>query len=282
MKLEPPYAVIGLGLLGGSIARALRSRTPTGEIIGVDPNGSHRDAALRGGVITRATAQLSHTEGLERCSVVFVCVPIAAMSEVFEHLANRLTTTIVTDVAGSKQSVEKLATSILGDIPFVGGHPMAGGERGGFRNSRPDLFRGQAVALCPPDGASHDPARGLEALWKSFGAKPVILSAAEHDRIVAHTSHLPYLCALAQVELMGERPNRWQLLGRGFRDATRHVAFAPEVMAAVCSSNADLPRAARALADTLHQLADLAEKNPQGFTERAEALQKLRATYLID
>lgn len=279
-RFDPPIAVVGLGLVGGSIARAFRAQHPTGEILGVDPHGGTRDHALRAGVITRAGAAITDIEGWERCQAIFVAVPLAAIPKVFQQLAQQLTDAqsppLTTDVSGVRAPVHAWAKEYLGTLPFVGSHPMAGGEGGGFGKARPDLFRHRPVALCPGAHATEQQQQRLEAYWRATGAKPMVMEPEFHDRAVAHTSHLPYLSALAQVQLVGSDPEQWRLMGRGFEDATRHAAFAPEVMASVTAHNPFIPAAARALADALVQLADLAEHRPEELIAKAEELRRRR------
>ena len=267
--LEPPFAIIGLGLVGGSIARGLRAAYPRGELIGVDPEAGTRDAALRTGVVSRAVANLGSPELLAPCSTIFVCVPVGSIREVFSTLAGTGGEGIVTDVAGVKAVVEQWALELLGDQTFIGGHPMAGGEQGGFERSRADLFVDAPVALCPPNGGPIDATEALATLWRQLRANPIGMTSAEHDRIVALTSHLPYLAALAQTELCVESPGTDRLLGRGFTDATRHAAFDPEVMAAAISANPDAAAAARQLAARLTALASVLDEDPRGFRARA-------------
>ncbi len=280
--LEPPFAIIGLGLIGGSIARGLRAAHPRGDLIGVDPDTGTRDLALRSGVVSRAVAGLGAADLLSTCSTVFVCVPVGKMREVFTTLGTLGDDAIVTDVAGVKGVVEQWATELLGDATFIGGHPMAGGEQGGFERSRADLFVDAPVALCPAAGGPIDATEALATLWRLLKANPVGMTSAEHDRIVAITSHLPYLAALAQTEIAAEHPGADRLLGRGFTDATRHAAFDHQIMAAAISASPDAPTAARLLAAKLTELATLLDEQPREFRSRAAAAREALVQLIRD
>lgn len=269
------FAIIGLGLIGGSIASAIRTAYADCFVIGFDRDGEACEAARRENVIDEAAA---HVEtGLDACDIVFVCTPLHTIPKIFDTL-NTVRGPIVTDVAGSKAVVENWARVHLPHLPYVGSHPMAGGEQGGFAAARADLFEGAPVAVCPPPSGRAQHTDSVRDFWRSVGAKPVVVTAAEHDRKVAHTSHLPYLSALAQLQLLDDKKIGSDLIGRGFRDATRHAAFAPEIMAAVCAENPSLPQAARSLARALMEWADGLETNPDDLIKQAQRLREVRST----
>ncbi len=252
--------IVGLGLIGGSLARALKHRDPSYRIIAVEPREDTREAALRARVVDVALAHPARD--LEACAVVFLAMPVGALESTLTALGPCLSTmTLLTDVCGIKQSVAAQVARLLPHIEFVGGHPMAGGTEGGFGHSRSDLFTGAAVAICPAPGAQGRVA-ALAELWRAVGARPTVMDAETHDRLVALSSHLPYLSAVAITELIAARPEAATLSGNGLRHATRQASFAPEIMAASALSNPYLPEELRRLAVRLEQLARLLETSP--------------------
>jgi prephenate dehydrogenase len=218
-------AVVGMGLVGGSIARALAGAGH--DVVGVDraPVPDFPD---------RAQDDLGDREG------VFVATPLAAMRAVLGDLAGF--GGFVTDTAGVKGCVMEWARG----LNFVGGHPMIGGKAGGFARARADLFVGAEVALCG------DRVAPVDALWREMGALPRHMSAAEHDAQVGWSSHLPYLTAL----LLRAGLPEGALRGPGFAESTRYADFDPAVMAAVVGHNPAARAAARELARRLTELAD--------------------------
>lgn len=269
-----PYAIIGLGLLGGSLARAVRVRfgSAAGLIIGVDPDANTRAAALADGVVDEAYAEVG--AALTRAGLVVIATPLAALADLLPRLAAVLASgTLVCDVIGVKGPVMPAIAAALPNARHVSAHPMAGGEHGGFAHSRSDLFVARTVVVCPhPDDAAATAA--VSALWQRLGARTVECSPREHDRIIAATSHLPYLAALALVRVALREEGGAHIAGRGFADATRRADFDPTVMAAVVSQNSFAPRAVRALADELRRLADLIERAPQALEGEARAIRE--------
>lgn len=276
MRPAPPYVIVGLGLVGGSLARAWKRELPAGtEIWAVEPNTDVRVAALAEAVVDRAFGAVEPE--LAQAGLVVLATPLGALQATLARLKVVLPeSTVITDVIGVKTAVEAAVALYLPRNPFVGGHPMAGGEAGGFDKSRADLFVDRTVVLCPsPDKiVTEDIAR----LWRTVGARPVFLSPSEHDRVVATTSHLPYLAALSLVRLADAEEHGVGLVaGRGFADATRRADFAPGIMAAAVSENTFVPRALRGLAAELTRLAELVERDPkalEGEAERARALHR--------
>lgn len=269
----PPYGIIGLGLIGGSLARALRNAHGAIEIIAVDPDAATRENALKQDVVSKVTDE--PTDELLRASVVFLCVSVGDLESLLPSLHNKLAPgAVLTDVAGVKTRVQELVSIHLATTAFVGGHPMAGGERGGFRRSRANLFGGTRVALCPGHGGA-EAVQAVEAIWKSVGADPVVLSASAHDRIVAQSSHLPYVAAVAQARLLTGQDLQG-LTGRGLKDATRHAGFNPDVMAKTVQENAFLPELVRRLAKELEGLAETLESPDSTWLAAAEIAEQWR------
>ncbi len=270
---DPPYGIVGLGLLGGSLAQAIKRLDTGARIIGVDPSSDTRQRATADGAVD--VALIEPGRELRDCHLVILCTPLTVLDSVLEGLADHVdSSALISDVIGVKQPVAAAVARALPGRAFVGGHPMAGGENGGYAHARADLFDDSPVALCPTDGAAQ--ADSLAALWRDLGARPIVLDAEEHDRIVAGTSHLPYLAAIALVRLLAEEEAPERLAGRGLVDATRHAGFDPDVMASVAAGNPALPTLARQLAEQLSSLADLSQSDPAGLAAVARDARQQR------
>jgi prephenate dehydrogenase len=238
---EPPFAsvaIIGLGLIGGSIALAVRERWPGVRVTGLDrpPVLAH---ALGSGAIDRAA---SGPGDLGDPALVLLAAPVRQNLELLRTLMPHLQPhTLVSDVGGTKRDIVRVAREIGAGRWFIGGHPIGGAERGGFGFARPDLFEGRAW-IFTPDG---DPAgAALEALFafaQGLGARPLALDAAEHDRLMASLSHLPQLAASALMQVVGDSAGSegLRVAGRGLVDTTRLASSAARVWRDICASNAD-------------------------------------------
>lgn len=202
-------AVLGTGLIGASIGAALRAQGWA--VTGWDPSVHALTVAAERGALT-ATANTAEEAGAE-AEIVFLAGPLQATLESVRGLA---TDGIITDTAGVKVPVVEAARGRR----FVGGHPMAGREHAGPEASSAGLFRGAAWVLCH-DGAAGADLEAVAAAVRVVGANPVVMSAAEHDRVVAAVSHLPHLLAVALVNLVADDPAAADLVSGSFRDLTR-------------------------------------------------------------
>lgn len=263
---SPPYGVIGLGRVGSALTRALSRSFPEVPIVAVEPDPRARAQALQNRVVSEALAEPG--PALQECGLIFLCVPLGRMRGVLEGLAPHLgPEVILTDTIMVKGAVERLVEEVLPEAIFVGGHPMVGGD-GSDPGGRADLFAGKTVALTPRQGQEPYAAR-LGTVWAAMGARPVVLAAQEHDRLVAATTHAPYLAALALTRIAGSLEGAERVVGKSFADVSRLASLAPEVGAASVGANPFAPAAARVLADELHRLADLAERQPEELVEVA-------------
>lgn len=275
---EPPYGVIGLGLVGGSLARALARSLPEARLVVVDPDPAARAAALR----DRLTKDALDAPGqqLAECNLIFVCAPMAELPQILPQLQRYLRPdAVLADVLPVKVPVERLVAELLPDVRWVGCDPLVGArEPGGWSRARPDLFVGRPVALCPRQGQEAI-AAGVGTVWAALGARPVVLPAEDHDRLVAVTSQAPWLSALALARVAAASPGVERLVGRGLDEALKLAASAPEELAAAIATNPFAPAVARVVADELRRLADLAESDPAALeaaaAEGREARQRL-------
>ncbi|HEX8213641.1 MAG TPA: prephenate dehydrogenase/arogenate dehydrogenase family protein [Longimicrobium sp.] len=226
-------AVIGLGLIGGSVARDLVERGV--RVLGYDRDPATVRDALRDGGIHEVLG--SRLEGTEAVDLVMVAVPVTAAADVLRKL-RVLSTALLTDVGSTKESIARAAEEVALGEQFVGSHPLAGDHRSGWSASRTGLFRGARVFLTPTTRTTLEALERARALWTSLGAHTEVMDAAEHDRRMAAVSHLPQALATALGSLLAhERLGRGDL-GPGARDMTRLAGSSPEMWAAIAADNA--------------------------------------------
>lgn len=272
---DPPFktlSVVGLGLIGGSIALAVRERWPGVRIAGVDRKAvlAH---ALGSGAIDRSADSAADVADAD---LIILAAPVRQNLKLLAEIAQRLpSTTIVTDVGSTKQSIVNAAAALSCTGSFVGGHPIGGAEQGGFGFARPDLFRHRPWIFTPGPST---PATVLERVFdfaRGLGARPSSMDAAEHDRVMAFLSHLPQLAASALMDVIGSSAGEQglRLAGRGLVDTTRLASSPPDTWRDVCATNAQaVGEALDVLIDRLSDLrADLqsGEAVTRVFTEAA-------------
>ena len=252
MTDNPPFssvAIAGLGLIGGSIALGLRDRWPSCRIVGVD-RAAVLAHALSSGAIDRTAASLAETGPVD---LVVLAAPVGQnvelLAEAGRHAAE---STVITDVGGTKRDIVRAARALPRPEAFIGGHPIGGGERGGFGFARSDLFEGRPWIFTPEPTSSADTLKRLFHLARALGARPSTLDAEEHDRLMAFLSHLPQLTAssLMQVAGTGASADGLRFAGRGLIDTTRLASSPPNVWRDICAANAD------AIGDALDLLID--------------------------
>ncbi|HYS63799.1 MAG TPA: prephenate dehydrogenase/arogenate dehydrogenase family protein [Paraburkholderia sp.] len=244
--------IFGVGLIGGSLARALRERGERGEaadartVIGVGRSSASSARALELGVIDGAAAlddDAALREALSGADFVLLAAPVAQTQPLLERIAPFLdAATIVTDAGSTKSDVVAAARAALGARigQFVPGHPIAGGEASGVDAALPDLYVNRNVVLCPlPENAPQAVER-VAAMWRATGAVVRDMTAAQHDRVFASVSHLPHVLSFALVEQILDSPDaalKFSFAAGGFRDFTRIAASSPEMWRDVCVAN---------------------------------------------
>jgi prephenate dehydrogenase len=214
--------IVGVGLIGGSVALAAKRADPSVRVLGIDVGGT-AEAAKAAGVIDAAAG----LDAISACDVIVLAAPVSANLAWLDRLSACDTRAIVTDVGGTKRQMMVKAQSIPG-LAFVGGHPMAGREHSGFHAADAALFEGRRWFLTPGPGASEAQTSRIRSLVKSFGARPEIADADVHDRVMAAVSALPQVTASALMAVVGERVDEEGLAmsGPGLRDTTRLAASA--------------------------------------------------------
>jgi prephenate dehydrogenase len=234
-------AVIGVGLIGGSFAMALRRAGMVASVTGFDRDGRalERGAAL--GVIDAAAGSVS--EAARGADLVVVAVPVRAIGPVLHDVALSVDAgAVVTDVGSTKGEVLRTARAELRDrfSRFVPGHPIAGRETSGVDAATADLFRGARVVLTPSPEAAADAVDLVRGAWEAAGGRVATMAADDHDRTFAAVSHLPHLLAFALVSEIAARDEAVELLrfaGGGFRDFTRIAASSPEMWRDIALQN---------------------------------------------
>jgi prephenate dehydrogenase len=241
MRRLKTLAVIGVGLVGGSFAAALRRAGMAASVVGFDrdPEALEKAAAL--GVIDIAADSAS--AAARGADMVVVAVPVRSIGPVLHDVCLTLDAgAVVTDVGSTKTEVVATARAELRErFPrFVPAHPIAGRETSGVESATADLFRGARVVLTPLAETAPDAVETVKACWEAAGGKVAIVSPQDHDRIFAAVSHLPHLLSFALVSEIASRDNAAELLGfaaGGFRDFTRIAASSPEMWRDIALQN---------------------------------------------
>jgi len=234
-------AVIGVGLVGGSLALALRRAGAVAAIAGFDRDAQALERAAALGVIDTAAASAS--DAAKGADLVVVAVPVRSIGPVLHDVALAMDPhAVVTDVGSTKGEVVSLAREELRDrFPrFVPGHPIAGREASGVEAAVADLFRAARVVLTPATATAPDAVELVKACWEAAGARVASMPAERHDRIFAAVSHLPHVLSFALVSEIAGRDDAEDLLGfaaGGFRDFTRIAASSPEMWRDIALQN---------------------------------------------
>ena len=240
MALIGQLTVIGVGLIGGSFARALRRAGVVETVVGGGRGEENLRRAQALGVVDRYELDLA--KAAQGADVVLVGVPLGAMRSVFEAIAPALKDeAIVTDVGSAKATVVADALAAFGRRPsFVPGHPIAGTEKSGVEAAFPELFQRRKVILTPLAETAPAATALVRALWEAAGARVVEMSVEHHDEILAATSHLPHMLAFGLVDTL----SRWddsreifQFAAGGFRDFTRIASSDPVMWRDICVAN---------------------------------------------
>jgi prephenate dehydrogenase len=238
---EPPIfqkvGIVGLGLIGGSVALAARQLWPTSLVIAVD-NKDVLETAMRLHAIDVAA---DDPIVLAEADLVILAAPvrqnIELLAELDEHVRQPA---VVTDTGSTKRAVIEAARALPPKFTFIGGHPLGGSAKGGLENARPDLFKGRPWLLTPSSDHG-DAFEKLRAFVTALGAVPRSIDAASHDRVLAFLSHLPQLTASALMDVVGEAVGEdgLALAGRGLADTTRLASSPAEIWRDITATNAD-------------------------------------------
>lgn len=233
---------IGLGLIGGSIAKALKHFYPEVFIIAHTRSCETANYALSEGIIDEACAEIN--DAYRDCDYIFLCAPVEANASYLEILKPLLKEDcILTDVGSTKTDIHMHVNRLGMQKNFIGGHPMAGSEKTGIVNSKRHLLENAYYVLTPGDGVSQDKVDRYENLVKTIKALPLILDYREHDYVTAAISHLPHLIASSLVNLVKDSDNEngtmRTVAAGGFKDITRIASSSPEMWEQICATNRD-------------------------------------------
>jgi prephenate dehydrogenase len=236
----PVLAVVGVGLIGGSFAAALRRAGHVGRVLGVGRNADSLARACELGLIDQA---VSAAEAAAQADLIMLATPVRALGAALADMRPHLKPgTVLTDAGSTKDEVVMAARAALQErsASFVPGHPIAGAERVGPDAADPGLYQGRTVILTPlAENAASDVER-VRAAWRACGAQVLEMGAVDHDRVLASVSHLPHYLAAVYVAQVARAPDvarRLALAGSGFRDFTRIAAGSPEMWRDIFLSN---------------------------------------------
>ena len=238
--------VVGVGLIGGSIAAAIKAQSPQTLVYGIDPVQSSLDAALASGALDEAAlpedprVDMWITRG--GSDLVVLAIPVFAAQEWFDRLADMQYDGVITDTASTKAVITSIAANTLPSIArYLPGHPMAGSEVNGFDGARADLFQGAYWILCPSEDVDDDVFLKLHETFSALGARIISIDREQHDSAVAIVSHVPHMVASSLVELAAnhadERKELLRLAAGGFKDSTRIAAGSPRLWCGIALDN---------------------------------------------
>ena len=233
--------IIGTGLIGGSLALALRRAEFCAQITGAGRTEATLKTAVDLGIIDSYETDL--TKAVSGADIIVVAVPLSAMKSVFEQIAPGLPdTAVVTDAGSAKQSVIRDAEAALGDKAdrFVAAHPIAGTERSGVQAAFKELYDNRRVILTPTESTEPGAIDLVTAMWQAAGAEVETMSAEHHDQVLAGTSHLPHLLAFGLVDCLNNLEDVdeiFRFAAGGFRDFTRIASSDPVMWRDICLSN---------------------------------------------
>ena len=239
--------IFGVGLIGGSVALALKKTGVAPKIVGVGRNIENLQTAINLGVIDEAEADIAKAVG--DANLVLIATPVAQTQKILEAIIPHLSqSTVVTDAGSTKSDIAQYVMNASKQAKnpehflsqFVGGHPIAGAEKSGVTAAKEDLFIGKNVVLTPNEKTSLEAIKLVRELWQTTGANVSEMTAKTHDQIFAAVSHLPHLLAFTLVNNLANRPNAKQLFdfaASGFRDFTRIAGSSPEMWRDISLAN---------------------------------------------
>lgn len=235
-------AIIGVGLIGGSLAIALREAGKVGYIVGCGRGKANLEKAVELGVIDDFTHDVA--EAVTDADLVFVAVPLGAMKTVFENMQGHLKAdAIVTDGGSAKACVIQDWVDVFGnDRQFVAGHPIAGTENSGVEAALPDLYQNRRVILTPTDTVDPKAVEQVESLWHTCGSEVTKMSVELHDQVLAATSHLPHVLAFGLVDTLDKLETHDEIFkyaAGGFRDFSRIASSNPVMWRDICLANSE-------------------------------------------
>jgi len=226
-------AIIGLGLIGGSVARGLKGKIPGLTITAIGRNTQVLKQAQHDGVINQYSTDIA--QGCKGADIVLVAVPSLSVGGILEQLKPVMTEhMVITDAASVKGAIMDAVAEVFGSPPamFVPGHPIAGSEHSGYAAALDHLYQGKKVILTPLEDTNPAAVSQVAALWEALGAEVLSMSVEHHDAVLAATSHLPHLLAYALVDTLSQQgvsEEIFRYAAGGFRDFTRIASSDPQM-----------------------------------------------------
>ena len=283
--------IFGVGLIGGSVALALKKSGAAPKIVGVGRNLENLQTAIKLGVIDEAESNVA--KAVADADMVLIATPVAQTPKILEAITPHLGThTVITDAGSTKSDIQEYVNNASKQAnnpqqflsQFVGGHPIAGAEKSGVTAAQADLFVGKNVVLTPNENTSAEAIKAVREMWLLTGANVSEMTAQAHDQIFAAVSHLPHLLAFALVNDLASRPNAKQLFdfaASGFRDFTRIAGSSPEMWRDISLANKnallDELQAYQAEISALQQL--LKNEDSQGLQAMFECASRARQAW---
>lgn len=232
---EHTIGIVGVGLIGGSIAVALRDRGFEGRLIGVSRDPERLASQHNADALNHITAHVA--EAAAECSLLIFCTPVDAIIQGVRSIADRVQPgMLLTDVGSAKATIcNELAAVVPQSAAFVGSHPLAGSEKQGIQYACPDLFRDRCCVITPTAATPADQCDRLAAFWRHLGAEVVRMTPEDHDVVLAETSHLPHVAAAALSSQL--ETAHFPFAATGFRDTTRIAAGDADIWTAILEQN---------------------------------------------
>jgi prephenate dehydrogenase len=253
-------AVVGVGLIGGSIGLALRDRALAKTVVGIGRTEHRLQIALERGAISRFSTDLQ--QGVAEAQLVVVCTPVGHIVEHVRRISLACPAgTLITDAGSTKGEIcRALASNLDGEGHFIGSHPMAGSEKSGPEHAEANLFQGSVTVVTPTENAVDDDTVRIEDFWSSIGSRVVRMTADEHDQAVATVSHLPHMVASALAA--GTPPDQLLLAAGGWRDTTRVASGDVELWRQILTDNrVHVLQALSSFEKVLSEFRDALERN---------------------
>lgn len=281
-KIIQRLCIIGVGLIGGSLARALKKADVVGTVVGAGRDITHLEKAKALGVIDHFETDISLA--IKDCDMVVVAVPLGAMQKVFDQIAPVITDDmVITDVGSAKGSVIDAAQNAFKVIPatLVPGHPIAGTEKSGVEASFPELYENRRIIITPLETSSNAAVEKVRSMWQACGADVVETTVAHHDEVLAATSHLPHMLAYSLVDTLAKMDAKNEIFdfaAGGFRDFTRIASSDPDMWHDICLANSEaLVKMIQKFSDDLQLLSTAIENNDSTYLkETFERAKKAR------
>lgn len=285
MKEESDFkkiTIIGVGLIGGSLGLALKEKKANFKIVGIDKQEIIEKAIARG-AIDEGTVNLE--EGIKEADIVIIATPVKTILNILTQISPFLKKgCLVTDTGSTKQQIVQKANKVLSkDIFFIGGHPMAGSEEYGIDSANSHLFQDKTYILTPTKKSDLIAIEKISSLIKMIGAKRLILSSLEHDRIVGTVSHLPQIMAVSLVNMVNElvrkenNNNYFKAVGEGFKDITRIASSPYKIWEDICDTNQEnILEMIQEFRNYLGVIEDKLKNKPNSLKEEFQKASKLR------